>query len=424
MSEQARSLHGLGTVYQAIGERERAAVFLERALVLRRGLADSDPRGLQTSLLQVGELHRDSGAVRAAVDLHLEALDRALTMRQRARALLAIGLDHEANGALPAAMQAYESALQLDVPRDTPVGAALLGAYGRVRMRAGDESGRELILQAAQLQEASGNQDLAAAEYLALSQNDSRTGNLDSALANVHKALSRYESQRLRTVTPDLRGIYVANRAAAFELQSELLMRAAERAVEAGEKQGYRDLALLAYDTKRRRLLDDFRDLAGPGPGAESGPETATALVVCDGQIVAKRHRLATVMEQTNPSPTQIELLRRDISLLRTRLDLAQATASRTRERGRPVTAAPGSVRDILETLEPDTALLAYQLGEERSWLWYATRTSMSVSRAARPRGSAARSARSLHLLEHARVYAGRYSPRTGPERADSGLRA
>ena len=377
--EQARSLHGLGTVYQAIGERERATIFLERALVLRRSIADSDPRGLQTSLLRVGDLKREGGAQRAALDLHLEALDRALSVIQKARALYAIGLDHEANKALPAAIQAYESALQLEVPRDAPVGIALVGAYGRARMRSGDESGRALVLRAAQLQETSGNQDLAAAEYLVLSQADSRSGRLDSALANVQKTLSLYDSQRLRTITPDLRATYVANRAAAFELQSELFMRLAEGAGSAKEKQRYQDRALLAYDANRHRMLEDFRDLAGSAIGSENNAGASRELAGLDAQIAAKRHRLATVMDQPSPSPVQIEQLRQDISLLRTRLDLAQATASRKLDDPKNTREQSRTVRDIQKGLEPETALLAYQLGDDRSWLWYVTRTSASV---------------------------------------------
>ncbi len=378
-TEQARSLHGLGIVYLAIGERERATIFLERALVLRRSLADSDPRGLQTTLLRVGDLKREGGAQRAALNLHLEALDRALSVMQKARALHAIGLDHEANKSLPAAMQAYETALQLEVPRDAPVGMALVGAYGRARLRSGDEGGRALVLRAAHLQEASGNQDLAAAEYLVLSQADTRSGRLDSALANVQKTLSLYDSQRLRTITPDLRATYVANRAEAFELQSELLMRLAESADNSQEKQRYQHRALLAYDAKRHRMLEDFRDLAGSAVGRKNNAGAARELAELDAQIAAKRHRLATIMDQPSPSPGQMEQLRQDISLLRTRLDLAQATASRNLDDPKNTREQSKTVRDIQNGLEPETALLAYQLAADRSWLWYVTRTSASV---------------------------------------------
>ena len=182
VAEQARSLHGLGLVYLAIGERERASVFLERALALRRPIAKQDPRGLQTSRLWVGDLKRESGDIRAALDLHVEALDSALTVTDKVRALYSIGRDHEARDDSAAAMQAYERALKLDLPEDWPIRVSVLGAYGRAMLQAGDAAGRDFAMKAARLHESRGDNDLAAQNYLTLALDDRSHARLKAAV--------------------------------------------------------------------------------------------------------------------------------------------------------------------------------------------------------------------------------------------------
>ena len=217
-AEQARSLHSLGMVYLVIGDRDRAQVFLERALELRRPLAAQDPRGLQTSLIRVGDLRRERGDVRGALTLHAQALESALSATQEARAFYAIGLDHEQNGAAAAAAQAYKSGLQVDVPADFPVHVELMSAYGALQMRSGDISGRTLVERAAQLHEAHGDMDRAAESYMVLADADRQRQQLTPALRNAQQAVSLHESQRLRAVNPDLRATYLANRSEAAEL--------------------------------------------------------------------------------------------------------------------------------------------------------------------------------------------------------------
>lgn len=394
--EQARSLHGLGMVYLSIGDRDRASAFFQQALTLRRSLADSDPRGLQTSLLRVGDLRRESGDVRGALELHLEALDRALTVIQKARALHAIGLDHAADNAQHAALRAYENALQLGLPEESPARVELVGAYGRAKLHAGDDSGRALILEAALAQEASGNRDLAAAEYLALAQEEEDAGRTASALGNVQKAIALQESQRLRAISPDLRATYIANRATAFELQSDLLIQLAKRTASAKERQKYLDSALLAYDDSRRRMLEDFRELAQPPADAMSGSATSRELAELDAQVAAKRHRLAALLEQPSPPSAQVESLRNELNLLRARVDLAQGSSTKATAESSRSRRQPRSIRDIQRTIDADTALVAYQLGEERSSLWYLTRDAMSAF-ALPGRSEVQQAARDLH---------------------------
>jgi CHAT domain-containing protein/Tfp pilus assembly protein PilF len=372
-AEKARSLHGLGMVYLVIGDRDRAQVLLERALELRRPLAQQDPRSLQTSLIRVGDLRREQGDVRGALDLHVQALEAASSPTQRARAFYAIGRDHESNDALTAAAQAYGSGLKLDLPQDFPIRVALLGSYGTVLLRSGDSSGRSLVEQAAQLHEARGDVDWAAQDYVAIAEADRRRNALDSALRNAHKAVSLYESQRLGAVNPDLRATYLASRADAAALLGEIYMTLWDQSSSTTEQQRLSEAALLGLENSRQRALNDFRSLAGSGTA-----ESSTELARLDALLSAKRHRLATLLEQQNPDADAIAGLSNDISLLRTQIDIAQT---------KPIAPDPssshpaGSVDAMQRTLQPRETVLVYQLGADHSRLWRVTRDAVSVTR-------------------------------------------
>ena len=365
-AEQARSLHSLGMVYLVIGDRDRAQVFLEQALELRRPLANQDPRGLQASLIRVGDLRRERDDVRGALSLHAQALETALSPSQKARALYAIGRDHEQNGAFTAAAQAYKGGLDLDVPHDFPVRVALMGAYGAVRMRDGDDGGRALVERAAQLHEAQGDLDRAAEGYAALAETDLLRRQLTPALRNVQKALALYESQRLRAVNPDLRATYLANRADATELLEDIYISMRDRTANPHEKQRLTSAALLAVEISRQRALADFRSVADAA--GQSG-----ALAKLDAQLSAKRHRLATLLEQQNPPAPTIEALREDISLLRTQIDLAQTKQPE-------LAGTVKSVVEIQQSLPLRETVLVYQLGKRQSLLWTVTREDIAVT--------------------------------------------
>ena len=379
VAEQARSLHGLGLVYLAIGERERASVFLERALALRRPIAKQDPRGLQTSLLWVGDLKRESGDIRAALDLHVEALDSALTVTDQVRTLYSIGRDHEARDDSAAAMQAYESALKLDLPEDWPIRVSVLGAYGRAMLHAGDAAGRDFAMKAARLHESRGDNDLAAQNYLTLALDDRSHARLKAAVGNAEKATALFESQRLRTVNPDLRATYLGNRAAAYELQGDLYTTLWQQAADPMDKSRLQGRALATLESNRRQALNDFRELAHPVVAAADASAASDDVALLDAQIAAKRHRLAVIMEQATPAPDKIESLREDISVLRTRLDLAQARSGTSTGSSPKATSPAASTQALQSTLERNTALLVYQLGDDRSWLWAVTRESASA---------------------------------------------
>ncbi len=394
-TDRARTLHALGRTYEILGEEERAAVFLEQSLALRRS-GVSDRRGLLISLLRNGDLNRDRHELDRAVKLHLEALDQAVSPQERTKVLLAIGQDQMTGGTPNAAAETYERALKLELPEDWPVRVSVRGAYGYALMRTGNTEGRAHLAKAAQAHEAAGDDELAAQDYYLLASEDRRAGQFDSALRNVDKSLALYESQRIRALNPDLRATYVSTRAGAYELQADIYMLLAERAPTPAEQDRLQSVALFAAERLRVRALNDFRQFAQSRSAGEDA-SSANMVLELDSRLAAKRHRLAAVMDQQNPSAERIASLRRDIALLRTELDVALAK-QRQRDSGSEVSPGPSSLDELQRSVAADSIILTWLLGEDRSWVWCVTRTGATAYPLA-GRSEVERAARDLHAL-------------------------
>jgi CHAT domain-containing protein len=370
-ADRARTWHLLGRIYVTLGERERGEVFLQQALELRQSRAVQDRQGLLASLVEIGDLKRQNGAPQAALKLHFQAFDHAVSPQEKARVLLAVGEDQIAAGAVRAAADTLARGLKLDLPAQSTVRYQLQGTYGYALSRSGDATGRDLLLQAARAQESTGDDNYAAANYALLAGEERHAGRIDAALQHVSKALSLYDAQRIRAVNPDLRATYISNRAAAYELQADLHMEQWVKATVRSEQDRFAAAALGTAERLRTLALEDFRQFAQQR-GKQPGVAPTSALVELDSRLAAKRHRLTTLLDLDEPPAEQVASLRREIALLRTQIDVAQQKQAPSDAKApRAVTALP--LPQLQASLAPDSALVTWLLGAERSWIWCIT---------------------------------------------------
>jgi CHAT domain-containing protein/tetratricopeptide (TPR) repeat protein len=369
-SHRARTLHVLGGLYLIAGDRERATIFLRQALELRRLETTHDRRGLLSSLIRNGDLERDTGNMPAALALHAEAYGQAVSDSEKARALLALGTDQLLSGSVSVAEETFERALALDLDPAWPVRASLNGGLAQARLLSGDASGRELLMQVAAAHRHVGDNELAAQSYLFLASQDYRTRNLRSALDLVQRAIALYESQRLGAVNPDLRAMYIATRADAYDLQAAIYMTLRDSAPDPAEQERMAMAALASMESLRLHAIEDFGRVRFAPQVAEGSPSTVS-IATLDARIAAKRHRLSTVLEQPNPSPERVTSLRRDLALLRSQLDVSAVTWSLQTS---AVRSDAASVQRIQHSLDADTALISWLPGTERSWIWCITK--------------------------------------------------
>ncbi len=359
VQHRARTLHGLGNLYLRLGEIERGGAFLREALVMRRAMQPADRRGLHVSLIAVGEWHRERGELAEALKLHVESMEHAVSVAQKARSYLVIGRVHMDSGSLEQALAALERGLELDLPDAWPIRARLKSEYGETKLRLGDPIGYALITSAGATHRAHGNDELAAQDYLKLARFDLTENRTAQALSNVGAALALFERRRASAMNPDLRATYLADRAAAYELQAEIHMALAERASSAAERQRLHVSALAVVATRRAQALEDFERIAEPDA------------LQLDQDLRARHHRLAALLDQQEPQMDKVEALRKEIALLNARLDLLHARGPTVGGAGAAVSAA--SIDEYRASLPQDSVTLAYLVGDRRSWLWAIT---------------------------------------------------
>ncbi len=376
-SHRARTLHGLGRVYLIVGDVDRASVFLRQALELRRLESTHDRRGLLTSLIRNGDLDRELGNAASGTKLHLEALEHATSPSEQARVLLAIGTDQILNGSPALAIGTFDRALALDLSDEWPIKTSLQSALGQARMLSGDASGRQLLLTAATAHRAAGDNELAARNYSFLADRDYRADKLESALKYIDQAVALYGLQRLGTINPDLRATYVASRADTYELQSAIYMSLRQHAERRDQQDQMGLAALLSIESLRLKTIEDFRGLRATSSNSEGAAAAASAAQL-DARIAAKRFRLDTVLEQAKPAADRVAALRRELALLRSELDVVQLAGSKG-QAGTMDHRAPASLRRLQDSIAPDTAVVTWLPGEERSWIWCITQQRASA---------------------------------------------
>jgi CHAT domain-containing protein len=394
--DRARAVYALGKIYLTLGEQERGEIFLKQALELRQAKTVQDRQGLLTSLVAVADLKRETGDPQGALKLHMQALDQAVSPQEKARVLLAIGQDQMATGSVSAAVETFGRGLKLDLPEQSTVRYMLLGASGYARSRNGDGEGRALLLKAAQVQEATGDDDYAAETYAQLASEERRMDQIDSAVRYISHALSLYDKQRIRAVNPDLRATYISNRAAAYELQADLYMTLWQRASSQADKERLAASALGTAERLRTLALEDFRQFAQQ-PAQQQAGAGAVQLAELDSRLAAKRHRLATLQDLDQPPLDQIASLRKEIALLRTQLDVAQQKQAPSKSESRATTAA-FSLSKVQASLGSDDVMITWLLGETRSWIWCITQKSANAFPLA-PAKDIEKAARELHAL-------------------------
>ena len=339
-ADRARTLHALGRTYLIVGDTERGAVFLEQALEMRRALGEGDRRGLLISLIRNGDLQRERGAIQEALKLHMQALDYALSPQEKTRVLLSAGLDHMASGDISAALAMYQRALELELPEDWPARVSVRGAHAYALMLKGDPEARTLLIKAAKAHESAGDDELAAQDYYLIASYDLRTGQYASALQSVEKSLSLVRVATASRDQPRSSGHLCRHPGGSVRTAG------GDTDVAGGARAGWRDDGAVAIlRAVCSRVAPRARTERFPRVRTIAGSRVATVppsdtLLELDSRLAAKRHRLATVMDQQNPAAEYVASLRRDIALLRTELDVEQAR-QRQRSPDAPTPAGP-----------------------------------------------------------------------------------
>jgi tetratricopeptide (TPR) repeat protein len=325
---ESQVVTNLGLIYDALDDTNNALQTFNRSLELTRKLRDKD--GEAVALYHAGRVHLRMGNYPEALKTFQDCLSLAQSLgrpQTEAFALKGLGDVYAALGNHQQAIEFFDRAQPLLKSVQSQHGEVQL-LYSRARAAVGGK-------------------------------------NLVKAQRDLEAAIDSVESLRARVAGPNLRISYLAEHQTLYELYIEVLMRRHE----ASPQEGYDSLALQASERKRARVL--LESLAESGADIREGIDSKllererssrkqlNAAEQRRSQILSRKHTEEEAVNADRNVNAQVNAYNEIQGQIR-------ATSPRYASLTQP---HPLTLKEIQAQLDPETLLLVYSLGNERSFL-------------------------------------------------------
>jgi CHAT domain-containing protein len=372
---EVRVRQNRGVAYLAVGEAGRATAEIEQALALHR--AAGDRRGEIVALGLLGTARDRLGEQEAALDLETRAATLAREAQLRgpeATALQLLARTYLSAGQALPALQAAEQAAELFAALGDRRGlATALSRKGEaLRLSGKPEAALAPLNESLALRRGFDDRAGQAETLTALALAERRLDRKDAARAHVEEALGLVETLRAAVVAPELRASFLAAKQQTFELALHLRMEQAAtdpKAAEAG---------FALAERARARTLLDLLDAARADAAGAIDPLLRQRAAEVGQRLAAKARRRIEILAGGAPN-AHPEAFAREIEDLLSEDDRVAAEMRRSAPRAAALALPePLGAADVRRLLAPDELLLEYTLGEERSFLWAATRDEMA----------------------------------------------
>ncbi len=374
---EALALNNIGQLYYSLGESQKALSFFEQALQLAR---DAKAQSwIASALHNIGTIRLDGSNFQEALQHYSQALaiHRSLgTRRYEANALDAMGTAYRLKGEPKKALEQYDQALELHRAAGDRAGeATTLHNLGDVWSDLGDaEKAFEYYKSALELRQSIGDRNGEAESLYKLARLETQRGNHATARSRLEGALEIIESVRVGLASMDLRTSYLALKRDYYALYIDTLMQLHQRTPAAG----YDALALQASERARARtLIETLADVrADIRQGAPA--ELLERERGLQRQINAvEGHRLQLL--KGSATDQQLAATNRTLQNLLTQFQETRAqiriTSPFYAELTQPTPLSLDETQKMV--LDPNTVMLEYLLGPERSFLFVVTPTAL-----------------------------------------------
>jgi CHAT domain-containing protein len=390
--EQAHSLFGIGSVYDSLGDSDRALDYYRRSLSLT-----PDGRARAAALRRIANVLRSRGQVQKALSLDEEALSHSANPYQRSSLQIHRADDLGALGQSQSALQVLESVIQEREPVGSFIKAQALLARAKIRIAIGKLSDAEVDLHSAIATFAAEESPVYAfSSWVALAHAQHERGSTQQALDSLAHAMKLAEDVRLQSANPEFRASLLQPLRPAFDLKIKILSQAyfASGAAKEAPTQEHSALeALSTAEQSRARAFADFERL-------DVGRSTNQAHLLelrrnLYRELAARHFQLEADRERMANDDPRVRAIRSEISALRVKLDETETQISATDSTAH---LNPGNEGWTLDRsrIPADTAIVEYWLGAQNAVAWVATRDKLTlVDLGASPKITA--SARAFH---------------------------
>ena len=374
---EAKTLAYAGAALHSLDKKSQARERIQEAVKLYREMGM--PNGEAFALKLLAAVHEAQGEFAPAQAAYSRALSLSRAGEDRwleGELLAALGAHHAARKEPAKAIEIYEQALALcrRLGARSREAEALVGmgaAYAAAGQR---QKALELHQQALELARKIREPAGEAKAFASLARIQRDAGELQLSRASLEAALRLIESIRANVVNQELRASYLGATREYFEAYTDLLMKMHQQNL------GRMHDVEAFQSSERRRARSLLELLAEARADLRQGvnPELVAHEAKLLEQISAKSETLRAL--KTNQQTTgqaadlnrQLNALSLDLRQVRDQIRAANPRFAAFTE------AQPLSLAEIQrQTLDPDTLLLEYALGSERSYLWAVTQTSL-----------------------------------------------
>lgn len=373
---EAVTLSNLGSVYRSLGEMDKALEFYNQSLARARAARDRRIEG--TTLNNIGIAYKELGNRQKALDFFNQALELQQVVGDRrgeANAVTNLAGVSASLGERPRALEFYGQALKLwRAVGDRSGEAGVLHSMGEVFYDAGEkEKARGFFNDALSLRRSVLDQTGEAATLYEIAGVERDSGRLAEARREIEAALAIVENLRAKIASPDLRASYFSTVQMYYDFYIALLMQLHEQSNTAGHDVEAFGASERARARSLLELLEEARADIRQGVDARL-LERERAL---QDLLNAKAERQTRLLSGKHTTQ-EAEELAQELSGIMNEYVQVQARIKQTSPRYATLTQPPPlTLKEIqAEALDPDTMLLEYKLGEQRSFLWAVTRTS------------------------------------------------
>jgi CHAT domain-containing protein/tetratricopeptide (TPR) repeat protein len=369
--EEGYTLTLLGGAYAALGRYEKAIEYSEQALAISRETKARWAEG--RTLYDLGATSIKQGRTEKAI----EYLEQALPINREVKDRMVEGYTLSALGStfvkqmrIEKAIEYFEQALVIyrDIKR-RPQEGSTLNSLGEVYRALGQyEKAIQCSEQALSISREVKNPEYEIGALSNLARTENERGNLPQARTLIEEGLRVAESLRTAEIkSPTSRASFLASVQSSYQLYTNILMRQHK----AEPTKGFDALAVEGSERQRARSLLDLLTEANINLREGIDP----ALIERERQVAKQFNDKAQTQAST---PEQAAALKLEISQLETDLERAQLAIRKASPRYAALTQPqPLKLKEIQAQLGPDTLLLEYALGGERSHLWAISKDSL-----------------------------------------------
>lgn len=375
---EGAALVGTANVLVVLGDSDEAQIYYKKGLDIFHSIGFREGEAL--CLIAIGAHYNLAGQTakaRETVEQGL-AVSRAARFRGgEAAALVALGLLHSYLLEMPKALEYYEQALPLvRAERDRAAEAITLDGLCATHLSLRNyDKGFEYCGQALALIRANGNRVTEADILKHIAIGERNRGNLAAAQTAIESAITIIESIRTKVINPSYRLAYFGKSQDDYAFYIDLLMRLHKQHPNAG----YDGKALHANERARARsLLEVLKEAnadirQGVDPTLLQRERQTQRLLNARAQsqmeLLSQRHSEA----QATRISAEIETLINDLRQIETEI------RQRSPHYAALMQPQPLTLREIqTQVLDQDTLLLDYSLGDERSYLWLVSSSSLT----------------------------------------------